>query len=167
MIPVTIVIYYFLMVASISAGRVPGILPVILIVLLLLILILAAWKNSLSSRFRRLERLSDQLGNGVLILFAAGMILPFTFGNRIPIILVPETLALLLLLVYLFRYFNKFDTISNLNRKSLWGCSSIILIIMWIGGSFNGTIPSDMAAIIICVILILLGYSKVMVIKDK
>ena len=166
-IPVTIVIYYFLMVASISAGRVPGILPVILIVLLLLILILAAWKNSLSSRFRRLERLSDQLGNGVLILFAAGMILPFTFGNRIPIILVPETLALLLLLVYLFRYFNKFDTISNLNRKSLWEFSSIILIIMLIGGSFNRTIPSDMAAIIICVILILLGYSKVMVIKDK
>ena len=160
-IPITIVIYYFLMVASISAGRVPGILPVLLIIILLLILILAAWKNSLSGKMEKREKSNTQIEYGVLIPFAAGMILPFILGSRLPKLLIPETLALLLLMVYLFRYFNKFDTIVNMKIKSLWAFSSMILIIMLIGGSFNRTIPSDMVAIIVSVILILLGYMKV------
>jgi hypothetical protein len=160
-IPVTIVIYYFLMAASISAGRVPGILPVLLIILLLLILILAAWKNSLSGRMEKREKSNTQIQYGVLIPFAAGMILPFILGSRLPKLLIPETLALLLLMVYLFRYFNKFDTIVNMKMKSLWVFTSMILIIMLIGGSFNRTIPSDVVAIVVSVILILLGYMKV------
>ncbi len=164
-IPVTIMIYYFLMVASISAGRIPGILPVFLLILLLLVLIFAAWRTFLSSRIGKMKRLSNKVGNGVLIPFAAGMILPFIFGNRLPIILVPETLSLLLLLIYLFRYFNKFDTLVNMKRKSLWAFSSIVLVIMLIGGSFNRTVPSDVVAIIACVILISFGYLKVRVLK--
>ena len=160
-IPVTIVIYYFLMAASISAGSVPGILPVLLIILLLLILILAAWKNSLSGRMEKREKSNTQIQYGVLIPFAAGMILPFILGSRLPKLLIPETLALLLLMVYLFRYFNKFDTIVNMKMKSLWVFTSMILIIMLIGGSFNRTIPSDVVAIVVSVILILLGYMKV------
>lgn len=159
-IPATIVIYYFLMVASISAGRVPGILPVFLLILLLLLLIFAAWKNSLPAR-EEIEKLSTQAEYGVLIPFAAGMILPFIFGNRLPVLLVPETLALLLLMIYLFQYFSKFGTIVEMKRKSLWAFSSIILIIMLIGGSFNRTVPSDVVAIIVSVILILYGYMRV------
>ncbi len=160
-IPVIIVIYYFLMVTSISAGRVPGILPVFLLILLLLLLIFAAWKNSLPAKSGEAKRLGIQAEYGVLIPFAAGMIIPFILGNRIPVLLVPETLALLLLMVYLFRYFSRFGTIVEMKRKSLWAFSSIILIIMLIGGSFNRTVPSDAVAIIVSVILILFGYRRV------
>lgn len=161
MVPVIMLIYYFLMVASISAGRVPGILPVILLILLLFVLIFAAWKNSQIERMRKKERIGTGVKYGVLIPFAAGMILPFILGNRLPEILIPETLALLLLTVYLFLYFNRFDTIVNIKRKFLWSFSSIILIIMLVGGSFNRTVPSDVLAIIACVIFILFGYMKV------
>jgi hypothetical protein len=160
-IPIIMVLYYFMMASSISAGRVPGIMPVLILILLIIILIFAAWKNSILVRMGKKEILNNQLKYGILIPFAAGMIIPFVLGNRLFILLIPETLGLLFLLVYLFQYFNKFDTLVNMNRKSLWVFSSLILIIMLIGGSFNRTIPSDVVAIIVSVILILFGYMKV------
>jgi len=159
-IPVTAVIYYFFMVASISSGRIPGIFPLILLILLILLLIFAALENSLSTTKRNEGRLNTEVEYGVLIPFAAGMILPFIIGNRVPVLLIPETLALVLLITYLFLFFNKFDTLINMKAKSLWGFSSIILIIMLIGGSFNRTLPSDVAAITVSVIIIIFGYRK-------
>ncbi len=160
-IPITIVIYYFMMISSISAGRVPGIMPVLILILLIIILIFAAWKNSILVKGGKKEVLNTQLAYGVLIPFAGGMVLPFILGNRLFMLLIPETLGLLLLMIYLFLYFNKFNTLMNMNRKSLWVFSSLILIIMLIGGSFNRTVPSDVVAIIISAILILFGHMKV------
>ena len=159
-IPIIIILYYFMMVSSISAGRIPGIIPVFLLILLIFVLIFAAWKNSLPARSGKKEILNVQLEYGILIPFAGGMILPFILGNRLSILLIPETLALLLLMIYLFVYFNRFDTLVNMKRKSLWVFSSLILIIMLVGGSFNRTLPSDVIAIIVLVVLILFGHMK-------
>ena len=160
-IPITVVIYYFMMVSSISDGRVPGIMPVIILILLIIILILAAWKNYILVIKAKKAILNIRLQYGILIPFAGGMILPFILGNRLIILLIPETLALLLLMVYLFLYFNRFDIIVKMKGKSMWVFSSLILLIMLIGGSFNRTIPSDVVAIIVSVTLILFGHMKV------
>ena len=136
-------------------------MPVLILILLIIILIFAAWKNSILVKGGKKEVLNTQLAYGVLIPFAGGMVLPFILGNRLFMLLIPETLGLLLLMIYLFLYFNKFNTLMNMNRKSLWVFSSLILIIMLIGGSFNRTVPSDVVAIIISAILILFGHMKV------
>lgn len=158
-LPVIIPIYYFLMISSISAGRVPAIVPVILLVLLFFLLIITAWINSIKPS--QTKKMANHGGYGVSIPFAAGMILPFVIGNRIPTLLIPETLALLLLMVYLFIYFNRLGTINEMDRKYLWVLSSLFLAIMLIGGKFNRTFPSDVVAIFISLILVFIGYLKV------
>lgn len=160
-IPVTIIMYYLFIVGSISAGRVPGVLPLLFLILIIIVLIFAALKNSVLTRMNKVERRYNQIGYGVLIPFAAGMILPFIIGNRIPVLLIPETMALLFLMVYLFLYFNKFDMIVKIERKSIWVFSTVILSIMVIGGSFNRTLLSDLVAIIASVIIIMIGHMKV------
>lgn len=159
--PVTAVIYYFLMKSSIFAGRVPGLIPVLMLVLLLLILILAAILSAkgTASHFEN-ESQTSKISSLIVIPFAAAMIIPFIIGNSTPVLLALETLMIFLLLIALYGYFRKFGTITSLDRRSLWTYTSSILIVMLVGGYFNRTISSDLLAVFVSAFLIFIGYLR-------
>lgn len=158
MIPVTAAIYPFLMISSIESGRVPEIMPIIFLIVISLLILAAAWISS-----KRGVQLSKYHGghaaSGFLPL-AAGMIIPFLVGNRIPYLLLPETLLLVLLLFYFYRYFSALDADSAVGKRELWAIFTSFYMVMIAGGLFNRTVISDMVGIAAVVAIAVFGHYR-------
>lgn len=160
MIPVTAVIYVFLMLSAINSGRAPQLFPVLILVVTSIVIFIAARQSNRVTRKRYSSEPSRSYVASGSIPLAIGMIVPFIIGNRIPFALVPETVLLVILLFYFYSYFRKMDSDNTINSRKLWSLYTSFLAVMLIGGVFNRTVPSDIIAVAGVLILSSQGFIR-------
>ncbi len=163
MLPVTAVIYVFLMKGAISSGRAPQAAPVIYLIILAAILFLLAHRSMKNDDKRKAS--DPTLSRNLLLpslLWGIFLGIPFLVGNRFPLILIPMTVILGAILFYLYRYFWKLDFIEPERKPRIfWATYSVFLAIILILGVFNRTLSSEVIAFSCVAILLYVGWNKV------
>ena len=163
MLPVTAVIYAFLMKGAISSGRIPQAAPVIYLIILAVILFLLAHRQMKNDVKKKVP--DSTLSRNLLLpslLWGIFLGVPFLVGNRFPLMLIPLTVILGLISVYLYKYFWKLDFIESERKPmTIWATYSVFLTVMLILGVFNRTLLSEIIAFSGVVILICLGWNRV------
>ena len=163
MLPVTAVIYAFLMKGAISSGRIPQAAPVIYLIILAIILFLLAHRQMKSDVKKRVP--DSKLSRNLLLpslLWGIFLGVPFLVGNRFPLMLIPLTVILGGISIYLYKYFWKLDFIASERKPmAIWATYSVFLTVMLILGVFNRTLLSEIFAFSGVAILICLGWNRV------
>ncbi len=163
MVPVTAVIYVFLMKGAISSGRIPQVTSVIYLIILAVILFLLAHR-SMKNDDKKKVPYPTRSRNLLLpsLLWGIFLGIPFLVGNRFPLILIPLTVILGAISFYLYRYFYKLDIIEPERKlRTIWATYSAFLAIILILGVFNRTLLSEIFAFLGVVILVYVGWDRV------
>jgi hypothetical protein len=158
MIPVLGIIYYRFIYGSLNAGRIPDISSVLILINLMLIIVLFLIFNEykIKRKFHFKEIYSITLS-----LWSLGISIPFIFGDRIPLIILPVTVFLFFLIFYFYFLcciIQQYIKDSEVILKIYVSFNATLLIL----ASFNRTILSSIIAVICFGLIVYLGFKRSM-----
>ncbi|MGC8689284.1 MAG: hypothetical protein ACP5UG_04480 [Thermoplasmata archaeon] len=160
MIPVLGIIYYTFIYASLNAGRIPDISSVLILIFLMFIIVLFLIFNKDHYKIKRKFH-SKKIYSITLSLWSLGISIPFIFGDRIPLIMLPVTVFLFLLILYFYFLcciIQQYIKDSEVILKIYVSFNATLLIL----ASFNRTILSSIIAVICFGLIVYLGFKRSM-----
>ncbi|MGC9203947.1 MAG: hypothetical protein ACP5GE_03155 [Thermoplasmata archaeon] len=160
MIPVLGIIYYTFIYASLNAGRIPDISSVLILIFLMFIIVLFLIFNKDHYKIKRKFH-SKKIYSITLSLWSLGISIPFIFGDRIPLIILPVTVFLFFLIFYFYFLcciIQQYIKDSEVILKIYVSFNATLLIL----ASFNRTILSSIIAVICFGLIVYLGFKRSM-----